>query len=927
MQISATPTAPTILAPRFMARFSGLPFDAVAGLRQPRSIEWAVQLIDLRNRLEEHGRMISDELAQLVKSNEDTAFRRLLLNTRRQLFTCDRPKDGRAVAARIGGHTGAALNEWLDRHEELTVRLADPVVDQELAAAKAHLRTLGHEPRLRQALILASPTLDEHLSSYLDADPGKLSKRQRRIERSLVEYTYRCASKTSPFSSFTGVAVGEFDTHCDERYALTVDERWTDHTQLNIAVLGRIGELILQQPQLRPDLPVELVTGLSTEADRIRYVRRKVSQGDNTASASFDSVTENMFFLKQGNGLETLIRICGAEGRLPYGRLLDLFAEHLKVGQEDCDRFLSTLLRLGLLSVPALAVDIHSGDPVSSFADSVRGIGLDWSQRLAAGLDEVARLVHGYCGAPIASRRGTLEEIRERLGRLQLELGAEAVSLPRTLVYEDTRAAAVPVRLDGQQFANEVCSDLVALSRIMPIFDVAMPHRLTLRGFFLARYGLGGRCEDLLELVTDFQEDLYHYYVQVAGASVRFAPDGTFRPTENWLDQLEITAIDGALQLFSARMRTLVATEPGAAQPAEVEIDDAFVTAVAAELRPVAAGFRPESHFVQLNDTGARPTAVLNRSWGGVSFPFSRFTHDFADLGLAEQLREWHQEIQPEGAIFAEVTGGAARTNLNLHGRLTDYEIVCPGETSTTPTDRQIALADMSLRHDTASGRLVLHCARLDREIIPVYFGYLVPAALPDVARTLLLLAPSAMVAIDPWGGVPKSAETAGVTQRPRVRHGSVVISRRSWTARADALPRRLPGVSTAQWFLEWQRWRRTHGVPAQAFVTLRGAGAAEPAGSTQATDGPAAETAEGAERPMRRQKPHFLDFESALSLQLFEHLLNEEHVAAAVISEMLPGPDGLHARSQRGAHITELVVETIAGHRQAPWNHPTEES
>jgi hypothetical protein len=67
MQISATPTAPTILAPRFMARFSGLPFDAVAGLRQPRSIEWAVQLIDLRNRLEEHGRMISDELAQLVQ--------------------------------------------------------------------------------------------------------------------------------------------------------------------------------------------------------------------------------------------------------------------------------------------------------------------------------------------------------------------------------------------------------------------------------------------------------------------------------------------------------------------------------------------------------------------------------------------------------------------------------------------------------------------------------------------------------------------------------------------------------------------------------------------------------------------------------------------------------------------------------------------
>ncbi len=914
MQKSITPTpVTTTLSPRFMARFSGLPFDAVEGLRQPRSVEWAGQILNLTRELEALGGAVSDELSLLVKSNEDKKYRHLLLNTRRQVFAGTRPKDGRQTAAAVGGRAGAELDQWLDCHERLTQLLRDPVVDQELLSARAHLKALGREQRLRQGLVLASQTLDEHVESYLGADPDKLTKRQRRIERSLLEYAYRCASKTSPFSAFTGVALGEFEDTSDRTLALAVDEHWTDHTQLNIAVLGRLGELIQQRPQLRPDLPVELVTGLSTAADRIRYVRRKVSEGDNAASVSFDSVTENMFFLRQGNGLEALIGICTAEGRMPYGQLLDLFCERMNVSSEDCDRFLSTLLRLGMLSIPALAIDLHSPDPVSSFAGQLRGIGPSWCLRLADGLDEVSALVCRYRSTPVEGRRGVLDELRGRLEQLQLGLGAETASVPRTLVYEDTRAAAAPVRLPGPRFEQEVGTSLASLARVMPIFDMALPHRLILRGFFLARYGHGGRCDDLLQLVTDFQEDLYHYYVQIARVGTHFAQDGTFLPTENWLEQPEISAIDDALQDFSARMSALAAD--GRAE--EVEIDEAFLDGVAEKLRPLAAGFRPQSHFLQLSQGGDRPTAVLNRSWGGVSFPFSRFTHDFEDLRLAEQLRQWHREVQPERAVFAEVTGGTTRTNLNLHGRLTDFEIVCPGETSTLPTDRQIALADLTLHHDVASDRLVLHSARLDREVIPVYFGYLVAAALPEVPRTLLLLSHAAMVGFDPWGGVEQGVETDGVTYRPRVRHGGIVISRRSWTARAEALPRRCPDMSAGDWFVAWQRWRHQHGVPAQAFATLRVGVPSGPGGAKGTVD--AVETAtEGGGQPVRRQKPHYLDFDSCLSLQLFEHMLHESDATAVVISEMLPSADGLHATSGRGAHVTELVVETVTGRQQA---------
>ncbi|MBD9735598.1 lantibiotic dehydratase, partial [Streptomyces sp. H28] len=450
-----------------------------------------------------------------------------------------------------------------------------------------------------------------------------------------------------------------------------------------------------------------------------------------------------------------------------------------------------------------------------------------------------------------------------------------------------------------------------AVEGVLPLFDLTLPHRITLLGFFLARYGRGGRCDDLLGLVHDFHEDFFDQYVSFTGRRVPFDASGAYVPEENWLGQDEMRTLDRARRHFHDGMRALWQEGRDAE---ELQLPDGLLAGTSDELAPLAGHFTPQSHHLQLcraPEGPGRDLVVLNKSYGGLAFPFSRFTHlydgagpdaDGDGPGLSAALREEMAARAPEGAVFAEVTGGPVSSNLNLHGRLTGHHIVCPGETSSVPDDARIHLDDLYVEHDEQAGRLVLRSHRLGREVVPVYLGYLVPVALPEIPRTLLLLSPSTMAPVDVWAGVPEGEPVGGVTRRPRVRHGNVVVSRRSWTADAEVLPVREPGAGEEEHYLRWLRWQRAHGLPDRCFATValpdRG-----PVGA----------------------KPVYVDFDSPLALAAFEALVERGPGVRVTFREMLPAEDALHLTSARGRHVAELAVETFTT-RPLP-SSPTEVS
>ncbi|MEV7326337.1 lantibiotic dehydratase [Streptomyces sp. NPDC093970] len=903
---------------RFMLRVAGLPADTVLALRAPDAAGWAARTAAEEDRLTELGARLSDPLADAVGVTEDAALRRRLLGLRRQVFNNRLPGDldaARALAAGLGPATAADLTAWLDarvRWERLRGE-GGAVLTEALARTRAALRDLARDDRLRRGLLLASPTLEERLDAFA-ADPATVpGKRARKMERSLLSYLYRTACKTSPFSTLTGVALGGFESaaSADGRLAgpvaTAVGADWKGHPRLNVVVLTRLAELVAADPERRADLPVALASGWKLDEDRVRYVQRAVSAGDDSATVSFDAAQDRLFFLRRQGTLDGMLALLrGHEGTLRHGDLAHWLTATTGAGPEEAEHYLTALRDLGMLQLPGLGTGVHSGDPLLAFQRSLRGLDRPWADALAARLDGPAGIVDRYPAADLDTRRNLLTALRADLTALQTELGAEHPTLPHTLVYEDVSAGTTSADL-GEW--TGLAGPLRSIGRILPAFDVALPQRLTLKGFFLARYGHGGRCDDLLRLVHDFHEDIFRQYLQFTATKDDFLADGSHAPEENWLGMPEITALDRARSALTARMRTGWAQHPDSDE--EFVLDDATVEAVAGALGDAAPDFQPYSHFLQPGRADGELRAVLNDSFGGLCFPFTRFTHCFDGAGgpgLTAALREELRRLCPPGAVFAEITAGDATTNLNLHGALTDYEIVCPGENSTAPEEARLHLDDLYAVHDADSDRLILRSGRLGREVVPLYLGYLVPMVLPEIPRTLLLFSPTARSVLDVWRGVPAGPAEDGVTRRPRVRHHSLVLQRRSWAAADGSLPRRAPGTADSDWYLAWHRWRTRHGMPSRVFATVHEE-AADGEGNGGAWFG--------------GSKPQYVDFDSPLSLTALEGLLAGRR-ARCVFEEMLPGEDELYVTSPHGRHVAELAVEMLPGPAGLPEEDPT---
>ena len=647
-----------------------------------------------------------------------------------------------------------------------------------------------------------------------------------------------------------------------------------------------------------------LAPGATQARDLIRYVRRRqtsASGGDGTVV--LDSVHEELFFLPSGPAMHDLLEIVpevATVGELST-RLLEADPGR---SAESIDELIGHLLRVSFLVVPTLQIDLHAPDPLEAFLRALQPCDHPVLVAVAEELQGLREAVGAYREAEPRARRGILGTARARARAAFERMGVGPEQVPRVVLYEDVCHGPGTLALSRSAAGASLEQSLAALAEILPAFDHRAPFREALTGFFLARYGAGGICDDFPRFCHEFQRDFFDAYRGRTMRRTPFDDDNRLVPQENWFRSPVIEGLDRARALASELLLLERASQPGRV----VRLGEDYLQAVRGALHDPQALRHPWSFLGQVVDRDAQGARfVVNQAYAGHALLFSRFLNGLSASGVraADDLRGYLRDLGGEGAVLAELRGGFDTTNLNLHPDLTDYEIVCPGDVSQRPRAEQIHLHHLYLAHDVGTGRVILRDCRTGRRVIPVYLGFLMPMSLPEVQQVLLCLSPMGMGQIDLWAGTGEKVPVDGVSHYPRVQLGDLVIHREMWKMSRSHFPLRQPSESRSSYFLRVQVWREQNGIPRRIFARVDVAG-----GSEAPPDGHGPDAGDGS----AGRKPLGVDFDSWGLVSLLEQLVLKAN-RRIVLTEALPDQEDTWIRDSEGREfVSELLLELYPG-------------
>jgi hypothetical protein len=898
----------TTLSPFFLTRIGGLSIDVVQTLGFERSASYHRELATLEQALEaQKDELVAYLHAAVQAHKENQAARRGLLRLKRDVFNLRVPRDEQKiaqVAALLPDEERSHLLAWnmtYQRHAHLLAAYAEAFA-QEYEEKRLLLKGSVQNEDFRKGLLLASPLLENSIEHYLASDNRQLNRNARTAERSLVEYLLRAACKTSPFSTFTSISIGQFETDADSKMQDVIAAQMESmqkrsFTRFNVGLLSRLSSFLLHNEHVQDNLPVRIVSGWRLEGKHIKYVRRRSSEALEDGPLLLDILHENFMVLPLTSLMQALLRLMGQGQEKRLQEIITYLAQEAgrPLPREQVVAYLHHLLRLGFLIVPALHIDIHSADCIAQYCRGLRSFETSLTATLADHLAEINTQVKAYASSSLHERRTLLTSMKAQIERCYTLLGRSA-SIPSNIVYEDTTVQ--PRHLHIQQGGwQPLQADLEEFQQLLPVFDIAALSQLLMKGYYRARYGKGQRHDDFLAFATDFYTDFYEQYRQTMLNHQQFDEHGNLKRNENTFDLPEVLRLYEARQAVTDYITQAYASLPEHAR--ELTLGEEFFQQIRALMPEQVHRRQSHAFFAQFARLHEDPLLVLNKVYLGEALMFSRFAYCYEEnpyLNLVPTLSEALERDQPANTVFAELKGGYEGMNLNLHPSLTAYELVCPGDTSTRAESEQIRLDDLSIQDDLHEDRLRLLSRRLNKEVIPLYQGYLFHTFLPENQQVLLNFSHLSWCLLNLWNGVKRSDSGEEITFYPRLRYKHLVLQRAMWKLDVSSFPQRPPLQSDADFFLEIARWRRKHGIPRSVFFRYN-------ASALDAKQPGKAATPES-------RKPVYIDFENYFAVSLLETLLRKVTAGQVTLLEMLPAQEDLWIKSGEEAYVSEIVFE-----------------
>jgi thiopeptide-type bacteriocin biosynthesis protein len=656
------------------------------------------------------------------------------------------------------------------------LEVLDRALEKDRTWLRDRLRAVVTRPEVREALFVASPSLEEAVEVW-QKEPD--SARGRRLEAALMAYVSRAAARATPFGLFAGCTTGTVGSRT--RLRLQGRQQYQRHSRLDMDYLWALAGAVERDPRLRAGLVYEPNSSLYEAAGRLHLAEAQVTA--DRRSYHLVAVEKTPYLTA------TLDRARG-------GAVLGELAEALvggEITQAEAAQYVGELVDSQLL-VSRVRPGVTGDEPVH---------------------DVVAALAAHVETAPLAGR---LDAARVALETIDAEglgvppdryraIAADLGELPATpelssLVQVDLVKPGQEATL-GSQVVGEISRGVRLLHQLAP---TRPPDGLSrFREEFLRRYETRE-----IPLVEALDEETGIGFeasdAPQAGASPLLAgiPFGSGSDSAD-----EIESWGRRDELLLGKLATALADGAG-----EISIDAAEVERWGADQQPPL----PDAFYVSAavaapsEDALARGgfRVLLHHVAGPSGAPLlGRFCH--ADQELLSFVRAHLQEEEarrPE-QVFAEIVHLPEGRVGNILCRpvLRGYEIPYLGR-SGAPADHQIPVTDLLV--SVRGGRIVLRARGLGREVVPRLttahnysrrslglYRFLCRLQGQDAAHALAWR----------WGPLDEAPFL------PRVVSGRLVLSRARWNL-AEPEVRMLGRAGTAAGFANVQAWRAERRLP-----------------------------------------------------------------------------------------------------------------
>lgn len=435
------------LLPHILVRVAGGPFVELAQLNVSESWEIVRDIARARRTLRVLKSELSDGLHTLIGGNESVTERRQLMGMRRDIFN-ERPLTDSRLAP-LMAFLPPVIRSKVEAYSALCDNIAASTRDGEVAftaemkAGRTRLRTLASNETLRKGLVLSSQQLLKGIERYLGSASQSMSRRDRNTEKSLIKYLSRLYAKTSPFSTFTNLAMGRLVSALPDGrvYALhpmnTKMPRARSHIRLNNHLYAYVRGLLIKVPAIRRHLLIRPNPTLRKESDGYVYLinSNNIEAFQRIgASEILDTIQMLASDRREGSTFKDIVATI-------------LSGEFITAPTEEVEAYVQQLLDYGFLE----------------YNIGVSGIDPDWDealrQKLAAlipahslvaelrqVLGHIRDLATHYCTASLTERQTILTEAYEAFRSICMRLH-EAAGLPDAERRSDGEFAAEARRM------------------------------------------------------------------------------------------------------------------------------------------------------------------------------------------------------------------------------------------------------------------------------------------------------------------------------------------------------------------------------------------------------------------------------------------------------------------------------------------------